>query len=248
MLQAQHNMEKFQIYLQMDDSLKTDSLLRVWEQESPMDPERYVCLYNYQMHLALKQWETNGENQVRYHALPAIDTAIQLFPRRLDMRLGKMFVLHHMQWEDAFFETARKLLDEGKKHGQQWLWTYNQEIKNADEAISQAFEEYMEAWNDMARSQKLTTLFLEYFPRYLPMLMRQAELYYLQKDWDRGIKLLEKAFKAEQGNPELALRLGIGYENTGKLKSAEKMYQFALDYGFGYISEEAEMRLKSLKP
>jgi pentatricopeptide repeat protein len=245
---AQNFSEKFQSYLQVRDTLRMDTLLHQWRKESPEDPERFVCAFNYQMHMAFVHWEKRKDSLVMYKALPTLDSGLQRFPRRLDMYLGKAYVYQQMHLTEPFLQTCQSLLEQGKASKQGWQWNHGQPVSHAEDIITQAFHEYMDQTDERTLQLKIGELLLKYYPNHPPTTIRVAELHFQVKNWDTGIKLLEKARKAHPGHPEIALRLGIAYAETGKLKEAEKMFNMAIEYGFGPTADEAAERLKSLRP
>lgn len=225
-----------------------DTLLHQWRKESPEDAERFVCAFNYQMHMAFVHWDKRKDSLVLQRALPTLDSGLQRYPRRLDMYLGKAYVYQQMNLQEPFLKTCESLLEQGRATKQAWQWNHGKPVPNAEDMITQAFHEYMDQSNDRALQMQLGQLLLRYYPNHPPTVIRVAELGFQVKDWANGIKWLEKARKAHPGHPEIALRLGIAYAETGKLKEAEKMFQMAIEYGFGPTADEAAERLKGLRP
>lgn len=152
---------------------QADSVLRLWEAQSPDDPELYPARFNYFMNrarssvLVLNGADGVGEDELVFRdsagavagsigsgsvwndslfalAMQAIDKGIEAYPLRLDFRLGKAAAAELCSsWGDVA-GTVEGVLELTGRKGTRWCWTGGGELgDSAREMVADAAFDYL---------------------------------------------------------------------------------------------------------
>ena len=149
--QARTYYQQFSALTFKTDSVQQLALLNKWQADDPNDPELYVCFFNYfvnksthelvsldkrpgdntSMEIQDSTGNTVGyiEDQVWMDpqnltlAFSYIDEGIKAFPDRLDMRLGKIFILGKADSFASFTSELIEAAHHGHEIGNKWLWS-----------------------------------------------------------------------------------------------------------------------------
>ena len=112
MAAAQSYSDSFYEAMNRDDLKEQRRVLDEWGKAAPDDVEWYIARYNYFVNRAMVSMDVpqeDGEVETIYlvannladSGLAVIDKAIGLFPRRLDLRFGKIYFLGEAKrWND----------------------------------------------------------------------------------------------------------------------------------------------------
>lgn len=152
---------------------QADSVLRLWESQSPDDPELYPARFNYFMNrarssvLVLNGADGVGEDELVFRdsagtvagsigsgsvwndslfalAMQTIDKGIEAYPLRLDFRLGKAAAAELCSsWGDVA-GTVEGVLELTGRKGTRWCWTGGGELgDSAKEMVADAAFDYL---------------------------------------------------------------------------------------------------------
>ncbi len=154
-LSAQNYFEKFQKHFQTGDTIKQKEILNKWEKDSPKDAELYTSLFNYYFNISRSEilLLTSGKppkgeetiilkdstnkiagfigSKINYDksnlkkAFNSIETGITLYPNRLDMRFGKIYVLGQIKDWGSFTDEIIRTINYSEKNKNQWTSTLN---------------------------------------------------------------------------------------------------------------------------
>jgi hypothetical protein len=155
---GQTNYEKFKTLFQSKDTVSMKSLLKEWENTNPNDPELYTSAFNYYfsaskeeiLSIEKKQPQTESlqltdsmgkvagylTSNVGYkerqlsNAFIYIDKGIKMFPDRLDMRFGKIYLLGLISDYKRFTEEIINTVERSSINKNNWLWMENQKQKD----------------------------------------------------------------------------------------------------------------------
>ena len=280
---AQDYFEDFQKYQQSGDTIKQKELLLKWKQEKPNDSELYTSLFNYyfqksrnevlllasgtppkgQDYLELKD-STNQvagfiSSQIDYEksnlklAFESIDKGIKLYPNRLDMRFGKIYVLGQIKDWKNFTNEIIKTVDYSSKNNNEWTWTLNEEKKDGKDFFLGSLQDYqMQLYNTMddellKNMREIAQAVLKYYPDHIESLSNSSITYLVEKKYEKALVLLKKA---EEINPKdfiVLNNIAYCYKEMNNKNLAIDYYEKVIKYGDKRAIEQAKEEIEKLK-
>lgn len=278
---AQDYRAQFVESLQADDTLKQWEILTTWQKADPKSPELYTSYFNYyfqkskQELIALTEEEPSGEsmsfqdstgqtvgffgNQTTFNGpvlqkgLDKIDEGIRLYPNRLDMRFGKIYVLGQLEDWDNFTQEIVKAIQYSKQNKNAWYWTNNEKKENGQEFFLTSLQDYQvqlyEAGRDVLAKYMGTIAneVLKYYPDHVESMSNLSITYLLTDKPDKAIEILLKAEKISPRDPIILGNIAHGYKQAGDRKKAIEYYRKTIQYADPETAEQAEQQLKELE-
>lgn len=157
---SQDYYEGFVDAIRARDSLKQDSILKIWTKERPNDPDLLTSYFNHYIvqskQSVLMIGETPPLNKevlsvqdsnktISYlydasifepesyqKALLYIDSGLHQFPKRLDMHFGKIHVLGEANDWNNFTKSILSVLTLSEQNNHSWIWTKNTPLPDHD--------------------------------------------------------------------------------------------------------------------
>jgi tetratricopeptide (TPR) repeat protein len=278
---SQNHQQDFNYYYDKNDTLKQREILTKWENENPTDPELFTSYFNYyfskakQETIILTQDLPEGQSfkfadslgntagffgsKINYDAsclqkgFEKIDEGIKLYPDRLDMRFGKIYVLGQIKnWKD-FTNEIVKAVKYSEQNNNQWKWTNNEMQKDGKSFFLSSIQDYQvqlfNTGNDslLPYMQKIASEILAIYPDHIESLSNLSVTYLLTGEYVKGIDIL---LKAEKLNPKDAIVLGNiaqGYKLKGDKNKAIEYYKKTMKYGDKETKKYAKEQIKKLK-
>ncbi|MFA5620487.1 MAG: tetratricopeptide repeat protein [Weeksellaceae bacterium] len=278
---SQNFQSEFQIYFNENDTINQLKVLEAWEKSKPDDPELFTSYFNYYVQKAesdiitLTTEQLEGESFVLKDSLNAtvgflgsqtwfkteeiekgfakIERGIKLYPNRLDMRFGKIYVLGLLKdWENFTLEII-KTVRYSSQNNNEWLWINNEQLDEAKGFMLASIQSYQLQLFDTGDDALLKNMrdiseeILRYYPDHIESLSNISITYLLTGAYDKGIETLLKAEKLNPKDFIVLSNIARGYELKGDKENAVLYYEKTIEYGDEEAKQFATQRLEELK-
>ena len=278
---SQDYQSEFQKYCETNDTINQLKTLQKWQSEKPKDAELFTSYYNYhfmksrQEVIALTTDEPNGEGfilkdslnqtagylggQIRYNqnelkkGLDKIDEGIKLYPNRLDMRFGKIYVFGQISDWDNFTSEIIKTIQYSSTNDNNWIWTNNEKPENGKDFFLSSLQDYQvqlyDAGNDdlLINMRNIANEVLKYYPNHVESLSNLSITYLLTGEYDKGIEPLLRAEKLNPKDYIVLSNIAQGYNLKGNKEKAVEYYERAIEFGDEQTKEFAKQQITKLK-
>jgi tetratricopeptide (TPR) repeat protein len=280
---AQDYQGDFQKYFQENDTTNQLKTLTEWEKVNPKDAELFTSFFNYyfnksrdeilvvaagdppkgEKYLSLSDSagnytgfigsQINYDNSYLKKGLDKISKGIKLYPNRLDMRFGRIFVLGQIKDWNSFSKEIIKTVDYSAINDNQWTWTNNEKQKDGKDFFLSSLQDYqVQLYNtgddDLLENMRdIANTILKYYPNHIESLSNLSVTYLLTGEYDKGI---EPLLKAEKINPEdyiVLSNIAQGYKLKGDKKKAIEYYEKTIEYGDEQAKTFARQQIEELK-
>ena len=184
-------------------------------------------------------------------ALKYINTAIEKFPNRLDIRFGKCYVLGELEEYEQFTKEIVKVVEYSNKIDNKLLWTENKP-ENKEMMIGSIFS-YMKQFYNTGNDSLLRNIILigkttlKYYPKEIEILSTTAVSLLLLKQYDEAISYLEIAEKENPKDIVILNNIAHGYKLKGDKVNSAKYYELIIKYGDSEEQARAKNELEKLK-
>ena len=255
-------------------------IIEQWEQAEPESPDMYAAWYNYYMKLAMTDVVTltttaPKDNQEALQLIDStgvvagymygiesyndsiihlgyqkLDTAIRLFPDRLDLPFGKVTMLFRQQLYSEVMQELRHVLDRSEKNGNRWLWTLNQPLDDGEYILKDSMQDYFAQLFDAGQSD-YASQFVEWLLRLYPtdIIFRsdKASLLAIAKRYSEALPIYLSIYKDAPDDIIVASNIAHIYYTLGDKKSTLKYYNKLVNCGDSEIEAIAKQRIKEIK-
>lgn len=278
---GQNFQSEFQKYLQENDTINQLRVLTEWEKSEPKNAELFTSYFNYYVKKSRKEAisisteQPNGEsfllkdslnniagyfgNQVHYDqqeiqkGFEKIDEGIKLYPNRLDMRFGKIYVLGLLENWETFTTEIIKSIKYSSENKNAWTWTNNEKKENGKDFFLTSIQDYQiqlyNTENDdlLVNMREIANEILKYYPNHIESLSNLSITYLLTGEYDKGIDALKKAEKINPKDFIILSNIAQGYKLKGDKEKAIEYYQKTIEYGDEQAKEYSKQQIKELK-
>lgn len=278
---GQTNYEKFKKLFKDNDTTKIKALLTEWEKSNPNDPELYTSAFNYyffnskQEILSLDREQRKKESfqltdstgkvagflssTLGYNpdkltkAFNYINTGIEKFPNRLDIRFGKCYVLEQIADYENFTKEIIKTVEYSNTIKNNWLWTENKKLGDAENFVLGSIQTYLKQLYDteddnlLENMKQIGDITLKYYPNNIEILSTTAVANMLTKNYDKAIAYLKQAEKLNPKDFIVLNNIAQGYKLKGDKENAIKYYELTEKYGDEQAKQQARKNIKELK-
>lgn len=272
---------KFIEYCGTKDTVAQRQLLEEWKQSNPDDPELITSYFNYyylkskQELIGLSPKQKGSEslqikdssNQVvgflvdevvfktehLNRAFETIDNGIARFPKRLDMRFGKIYALGKSENWEVFTTEIIMAIDYSDEIKNKWVWTNDKAVGDSVNFFLENLQGYISQLYNTGEDSLLKNMreiseeVLKYHPNHVESLSNVSISFLLIGEYDKALKSL---LKAERINPEDDIVLG-NIAQAYKLKedndNAIKYYEKVIEFGDEQIGQYAKKQIELLK-
>jgi len=278
---GQSNYQQFKKLCEEDDTTKAKSFLAAWEKSNPDDPELYTSQFNYyfsnsrQELISLQQEAPKGEGfQIEdstgkvvgfigpntgydpgklEKAFQCINTGIEKFPDRLDMRFGKCYVLGKIGDYDNFTKEIIRTVAYSVINKNNWLWTENKKQDDGERFMLSAIQDYLGQLYETQEDRLLDNMIqigeatLQHYPKSVEILSTTSVAFLLKKEYDKALGYLKQA---EELNPQdyiVLNNIAQGYKLKGDKVNAIKYYALTEKYGDEEAKQQARENIKELR-
>lgn len=259
MVYSQNFLSEFEKYHKENNLEKQEEILQKWEQNSPKDAELFTSFFNYYVSKARSEKvalskekidskdaveiERKEDGEIAYlgtkiffdeeilgKGIAKIDEGIKLFPNRLDMRFGKIYILgQNRNWKN-FTNEIIKVVEQSAKNKNAWTWTNNQPLKNAKERMLSSIQDYQVQLYNTENDELLVNMWeiadavLKYYPNDIRSYNNKAMSYIILGEYDKGLEILLKAEKIAPNDEIVLSNIARVYELKGE-KQKEEIYR-----------------------
>jgi hypothetical protein len=278
---AQNFKSDFDKYAQEGDTTKQMELLKKWEAQDPQNPELFTSYFNYYFvksrqemlsmttekpkGVSLSFEDSTGEtagyigSSIYFHpdtlqkGLDKIDEGIKLFPNRLDMRFGKIYVFAQTEDWNNYTNEIVKTIQYSSKNNNEWTWTYNEKRENGKDFFLSSMQDYQRnlynTGNDdlLANMRIIAKEILKYYPNHIESLSNLSITYLLIGEYDKGLEPLLTAEKLAPMDAIVLANIAQGYKLKGDKEMAIKYYKKVVQYGNESSIEFASQQIEELK-
>jgi tetratricopeptide (TPR) repeat protein len=280
--ESQDFKKKFEGMIAEHDTAGVRTLLLKWNEQRPKDPELFIAWFNYYTRksmmeiVTLSKEEQAGENLVitdtggnnvvgymgstqRYDSavlqlgLDKIDTGISLYPNRLDMRFGKVYMLGEEEQYASYTNEIVKAINYGQQINNSWLWTDGKPQKDAQQFLLNTVQGYVSELYDkndnslLPYIRQIAEAVLKYYPDNVESLSDVAVTYLIPGDVDKALPYLLRAEKLSPKDVIVLGNIATTYTRKKDTADAKKYYNKMVEYGDSDQVEFAKEQIKSLE-
>ena len=278
---AQNYQGEFQKYFQTNDTINQIKILNEWEKSNPKDPELFTSYFNYHFIKSKKEVitltteEPDGKKLVLKDSLnqtagylgseiyfdktelqkgiDKINKGIELYPDRLDMRFGKIYVFGQVENWQEFTKAIIATIEYSSKNNNNWTWANNEIRENGKDFFLSSLQDYQvqlyNTGNDdlLVNMREIANEILKYYPNHIESLSNLSVTYLLTGEYDKGIEPLLKAEKIDPKDYIVLSNIAQGYKLKGDKNKAIEYYEKAIKYGDEQAKTFARQQIEELK-
>jgi tetratricopeptide (TPR) repeat protein len=279
---AQTRLVKLGHLLTVNDTTGALQLLQHWEQEAPKDPEMFIGYFNYYYQISQHEVLSIDEKAGGEDALVVTDTGsnkevgflnintsfaasalrkgfdyihggIALYPKRLDMRFGEIYVLGQIKDYETFTNVLMETIHYGNSIQNKWLWKEGKDLDQGTDFLLSSIQDYVLTLyntNDDAQlpqMRRISEAVLKYYPNHVESLSDIALTFILTKEYDKAIPFL---LHAEEISPKDAIvlnNLAEAYLRKGNVEQAKIYLNKVIAFGSADDKQEAREKLANIK-
>lgn len=182
-----------------------------------------------------------------------IDTAIQRYPNRLDIRFGKIYILGETKDYEPFTTEIIRMIDHSATNGNNWLWTNNAKQEDPKGLLLGTIQHYQlllyNTGDDglLDNMKRIAMAVLAHYPDHVESLSDLSITYMVKGDFKSALTPLLKAEAISPRDGIVLNNIADCYMQTGDRDNAIKYYKLTRKYGDGEVKESARRRLAELK-
>lgn len=278
---AQEYKKQFSALLQKGDTTEQLKLLQTWEKQEPKSPELFTSYFNYYVSKAKKSMleiqsyptqedavvieDSTGKavgfigDGTWYHpdtlqlGLDKINEGIALYPDRLDMRLGKVYMFKETKNWKALTDEIIKTVERSAQNNNNWTWTFNEKKEDGEAFFLGTIQHYQLALyntqNDslLLNMRRIATKVIEHYPSHVESLTNLSLSYIILGNYKPGLEPLLKAEKINPDDAIVLLNIARCYRLMEDFENAIKYYEKAALKGDPQMKAYAEQQVKELK-
>ena len=262
---AQDNQKKVKSLWLKKDTAGQRELLTNWERTEPNNPEFYASMFNYYVqkseleassqkklngNLKINKEKTSSLLSLNYNlnylkqAFNYIDKGILLFPNRLDMRIGKIYLLGEIKNYNSFCNEIVKTIQQSDINRNAWYSTNNIKQAIAKDFMFTNIQEFIQpllaSGNDtlLNYAKKISETTLLYYPRHIESMTNLGAVYISKRAYEKALIYLNRAERFATNDPVVYKNLAFVYLKKGDKTKAVYYYELTSKYG-----DEADRKL-----
>ncbi|MBL7748852.1 MAG: tetratricopeptide repeat protein [Chitinophagaceae bacterium] len=277
---SQEYPSRFSVLLQNNDTTRQLALLTEWSSDNPKDPELFIAWFNYYARKSRKEviaLEKDSKNKESFiltdsagktagflnpslmydpvllqKGFDHIDQGIALYPTRLDMRFGKVYMYGEAEDFRSFTTEIVKIIEYAQTINYKWLWKEGKPLEDAKEFFLSSLQNYIgtlyntEDDNLLPLMREIAETVLKYHPDHVESLANTALTYLINGDYDKALPFLLKAEKINPKDIIVLNNIAEIYKRKGD-KANRKIYlEKIILHGNEEDAEDARLKLKEL--
>jgi tetratricopeptide (TPR) repeat protein len=267
---AQDTQKKVKSFWLKKDTAGQRELLTKWERAEPNNPEFYASMFNYyvqksELEAIRRQSLSNKDNLThsifnsKYdksylkEAFKYIDKGILLFPNRLDMRIGKIYLLGEIKSYTAFCNDILKTIQQSDNNRNVWFSTNNIKQAIAKDFMFTNIQEFIQplltSENDSLLNyvKKIAETTLLYYPRHIESMTNLGTVYIAKKAYEKALTYLNRAERFAPNDAAMLKNLAFVHLKKGDKNKAIYYYDLTAKYGDEIDRKMANEKLLLLK-
>lgn len=198
--------------------------------------------------------ETTYDTVKLKKAFESINRGIYLYPNRLDMRFGKIYMLNKLKSLDIFTHEIVQTIDYGYSIQNEWKWTNNEAVVDSTKFLLMGVQEYFQQLNESEDSsvtsyqRQICQAVLKYYPDDVVFLTNMAVTYINENNGDLGLEYLLKAEKINTKDAIVLFNIAVVYDSIkNNPKKAKVYYKKVMKYGDEEMKIAAKEQIDLLK-
>lgn len=262
---SQNYFEKFKKFSAEKDTIQQLKILKEWESKNANDPELYTSYFNYYFSKSKTEVisisknsngkegyqlkdsignvagyiQPNSSYSKKYakQGLEYIEKGILKFPKRLDMRFGKTYVLGEHENFAEFTTEIIKTIEYSNVIKNEWTWTKDKKLDDAENFMLGSIQNYVtQLYNtgndDLLENMKnIAETILKYYPNHIESLSNVSIVHLIRKEYDKGLEYLQKAEKINPTDFVVLGNIAQAYKMKDDKVNAIKYYELVKKYG-----------------
>lgn len=245
---------------------KTEVLLEhleEWKMESGEDPELSIAYFNYYLHMATivepvqEEIPRRGAAGTRRAALPSrggssydpeyislaleqLDQGILRHPDRLDMYMGKAYLLGVIREYEEQSRCIGMILERSRQNENQWLWSDGETVADGRGFMFFKIQEYLDQWgrngskDAMEALKTISRLEIEQYPESTLGYNNLANYNILINKNSEALRLFLQAEEIDPDDPILLINIALAYANQNELSLAQDYLDRVIEMGGEY--------------
>ncbi len=273
--------DRFNDLMVQADTAAQAELLAQWHAAKPGDPEYFISCFNYWIAKSKKDQmpesrRADEDNEIivadsgaagkrnafataaKYDmqgvrkGLACINEGIAQNPNRLDMRLGKIYMLGETGSYTELTTETIAAVEHSDQIKNAWLWQNNAPLPKADSVLLAAAHNYMNTIynteNDslLPRVREIGEAVLKWHPGHAPTLIDLAVTYIVQADYEPALEYLKQAEKVAPTDITVLNDIAVIYKKMSDYENAKKYFQKMAKYGNEEEKYHANQQLREL--
>ena len=278
---AQNFHEKFKKSTEEKDTIQQLKILKEWESKNSNDPELYTSYFNYyfaksKTELISINKNSNGKDGYQLKdslgnvagymqsnnsynekfakkGMEYIDKGILKFPKRLDMRFGKAYVLGEIENYAEFTKEIIKTIEYSNVIKNEWNWTKDKKLEDAENFMLGSIQNYVtQLYNtgndDLLENMKnIAETILKYYLNHIESLSNISIVHLIRKEFDKGLEYLQKAEKINPTDFVVLGNIAQAYKMKDDKINAIKYYELVKKYGNEDAKANSDENIKNLR-
>jgi tetratricopeptide (TPR) repeat protein len=271
----------FKPLLQKQDTAGQIKLLRAWEASNPKDPEMFIAYFNYYAQVSAAEVVSIDANKkpggafvltdsggskpvgylsssVKYNAailqkgFDYIDAGIALYPARLDMRFGRIYMLGQVENYAEFAKTIIETINYGHTINDAWLWKDGKPLEDAKNFFLTSMQTYVTTIYNMENDsllplmRQISEAVLQYNPAHVESLANVALTYLIAGEYDKALEYLLRAEKVAPKDVVVLNNIAEAYKRKGDRANAKTYLQKVIKFGTTDEQEDIKARLQKV--
>ncbi len=256
-------------------------MLKKWEIAKPADPELFIAYFNYYVQqsgrelISLDQAKRNTgsfqltdsatgkpvaylNSSVKYNSailqkgFDYVDKGLALYPTRLDMRFGKIYMLGQAENYPAFTNYLVETIDYGNSIKDAWTWKEGKTLEDAKQFFLSSMQDYVTTiYNTEDDSllpliRQISETVLKYNPNDVESLANVALTYLVIGEYDKALEYLLKAEKIAPKDTIVLNNIAQAYYGKKDNTNARAYYEKIIKVGTADEVKDAKEKLKHI--
>lgn len=262
---AQTYQEKFDLKMEENDTTSMYQLILDWRKNEPNNPETEVAIFNYfamrafteivtlnttppeDGSEALEMVDSLGNVSGYIYGTPSInDSLIQLsvkyinqgiskYPNRLDLRLGKIYVLRESQHWDWMEEEMINTIRQGQANKNSWYWMKNEPVEDDLNFLNSSLQEHFYALFESGLPygyeiiERCSKIMLEQDDANVITLSNVATCKMMDEEYTEALTYINKAYSINPNDEIIINNAGFCHWKLGHPEDAKRYYVKALE-------------------
>ena len=274
--------KRFRDLTARNDTIGQVKLLKEWELMNPKDPELFIAYFNFYVRQSMTEVvsidmnkkdehsfvlsdtgtgkpvgylnsSTKYNSQILQKGFDYIDHGIVLYPARLDMRFGKIYMLGQAE---NFSEVTReiiKTIDYGYQIKDAWFWKQGKPLEAAKQFFLGSMQDYVNTIYNVENNELLPFMrqiseqVLKYNPEHVESLSNVALTYLIIGEYDKALPYLLKAETFAPKDIIVLNNIAEAYKRKTDIANARIYYEKIIKYGNKEEVQDAKEKIKNLK-
>lgn len=273
--------KQFRDFSAKDDTSGQAKVLAAWEKATPKDPELFIAYFNFYVKkssaeivsldqtkntqnsfvitdttsgkpVAFLNSSLNYKSDILQKGFEYMDHGIELYPSRLDMRFGKIYMLGEAENYPEFVKEIVLTIDYSTKINNNWLWKEGKPLENPKKFFLGTPQVYVKTiYNTeddklLPLIRQISEAVIKYYPDHVESLANIALTYLLTEEYDKALPFLLKAEKIAPKDIVVLNNIAETYKQKGDKANARIYYEKIIQNGSKEESQRAKAQLQTL--